>query len=369
MRTWQLAVMITLSKIHGKPRRDPYIPVLSFHPMKPKSITLHDVARAAGVSLITASRALGNPGRVSEATIAKVQQAVTETGYIPNLLAGGLKSRRSHTVAALVPIISVPQFLPTIEALTAELDRDGYQLILGQMGYDRGREEALLNAMAGRRVDGVVVAGLLSDIPAAHRLREIGIPVVETWDLTAHPLDMLVGFSHRRVGNAVAEFFLSKGWRNVGLATGDDQRAAVRRAGFLENLGHDVPTAVVPAPSNVASGRRAAAELFDKAPGLQAIFCSADALAEGVLTEARVRGLRVPQDLAVCGFGGADFAAHLAPSLTTVQVDGANIGAQAARILMARCRGESTQERIVDVGFQIVERESTGGCATTQPGV
>ncbi|KXJ65960.1 hypothetical protein AXY46_14185 [Achromobacter xylosoxidans] len=80
-----------------------------------------------------------------------------------------------------------------------------------------------------------------------------------------------------------------------------------------------------------------------------------------MLTEARVRGLRVPQDLAVCGFGGADFAAHLAPSLTTVQVDGANIGAQAARILMARCRGESTQERIIDVGFQIVERESTGG--------
>ncbi len=82
--------------------------------MKPKSITLHDVARAAGVSLITASRALGNPGRVSEATIAKVQQAVTDTGYIANLLAGGLKSRRSHTVAALVTIISVPQFLPTI---------------------------------------------------------------------------------------------------------------------------------------------------------------------------------------------------------------------------------------------------------------
>ncbi|HAP24312.1 MAG TPA: GntR family transcriptional regulator, partial [Achromobacter sp.] len=238
--------------------------------MKPKSITLHDVARAAGVSLITASRALGNPGRVSEATIARVQQAVTETGYIPNLLAGGLKSRRSHTVAALVPIISVPQFLPTIEALTVELDREGYQLILGQMGYDRGREEALLNAMAGRRVDGVVVAGLLSDIPAAHRLREIGIPVVETWDLTERPLDMLVGFSHRKVGSAVAEFFLSKGWRNVGLATGDDQRAAVRRAGFLETLGHDVPTAVVPAPSNVASGRRAAAELFAKSPGLGA---------------------------------------------------------------------------------------------------
>lgn len=329
--------------------------------MKTKSITLHDVARAAGVSLITASRALGNPGRVSENTIARVQQAVAETGYIPNLLAGGLKSRRSRTVAALVPIISVPQFLPTIEALTATLDQEGYQLILGQTGYDRGREEALLNAMAGRRVDGIVVAGLLNDTPAARRLRDIGIPVVETWDLSEHPLDMLVGFSHRQVGSAVAEFFLSKGWRDVGLATGDDQRAAVRREGFVSTLGRDVPTAVVPAPSNVGSGRRAAAELLDKAPGLRAVFCSADALAEGVLTEARVRGLRVPQDLAVCGFGGADFSAHLAPSLTTVHIDGAAIGAQAARILMASCRGEVPEERIVDVGFRIVERESTAG--------
>jgi len=117
----------------------------------------------------------------------------------------------------------------------------------------------------------------------------------------------------------------------------------------------------VPAPSNVASGRRACAELLQQDPSIRAIFCSADAMAEGVLTEARVRGLRVPEDLAVCGFGGADFAAHLAPALTTVQVDGAWIGKQAARILMARCRGETVGDPVIDVGFQIIERASTGG--------
>jgi LacI family gluconate utilization system Gnt-I transcriptional repressor len=327
--------------------------------MTHKSITLHDVAREAGVSLITASRALSNPGRVSATTVARVQAAAEAIGYIPNLLAGGLKSRRSRMVAALVPIISVQQFLPTIEALTRQLDREGYQLLLGQTGYDRARETDLVNAMVGRRVDGIVMAGLMSDTPATARVRAAGIPVVETWDITDHPFDMLVGFSHQAVGRAVADYFLSKGWSRVGMATGDDHRASIRRQGFVDRIGHDVPTAVVPAPSSVASGRQACAQLLQKTPSLRAIFCSADALAEGVLTEARVRGLRVPEDLAVCGFGGTDFSGHIAPTLTTVHVDGARIGEEAGRILLARCRGETPAQQSIDVGFRIIEREST----------
>lgn len=326
--------------------------------MKSKSITLHDVARAAGVSLITASRALSNPGRVSQATAERVQEVAAAVGYVPNLLAGGLKTRRSRTVAALVPIISVPQFLPTIQALTAALDREGYQLILGQAGYDRGREAALLDAMIGRRVDGVVVAGMLGDSPAARRLRQSDIPVVETWESVDDPLDMVVGFSHHQVGRAVAEYFLRKGWTRVALATGDDRRAMLRAEGFRSVMGQ-VPTATVPAPSSVASGRRACAELLAGVPDVQAICCSSDGLAEGVLTEARVQGRRVPQDLAVCGFGGADFSAHLAPSLTTVHIDGARIGELAAGLLMARFAGQAVSQPVVDVGFEIVEREST----------
>ena len=96
------------------------------------------------MSLVTASRALRSPDVVSAATLARVRRAVEVTGYIPNLLAGGLKSKRSMTVGALVPFIGVPQFLPTVQTLTAELDRAGYQLILGQTGYDHAREAALV---------------------------------------------------------------------------------------------------------------------------------------------------------------------------------------------------------------------------------
>lgn len=332
---------------------------------RPKSITLHDVARSAGVSPMTASRALSSPERVSEATLARVMQAIESTGYIPNLLAGGLKSKRSMTVAALVPVISVPQFLPTIQTLTETLDRAGYQLILGQTGYDHAREAALLNTMIGRRVDGIVVAGLLQHGEAARRLSRLGIPVVETWDMTERPLDSVVGFSHVKVGSAVAGYFLSKGWQRVGLATADDQRAGLRREGFVSTLGRDVPTATVKPPTGVPHGRRALSELLQLDPGLRAVFCSSDGLAEGVLTEAHARGIRVPEDLAVFGFGGAEFSAHLEPSLSTVHIDGAVIGQHAAELIIARCRGETVDQRIIDVGFRIIERASTD---TSRPG-
>ncbi|HSW09214.1 LacI family DNA-binding transcriptional regulator [Aquabacterium sp.] len=326
-----------------------------------KSATLHDVARVAGVSLITASRALSKPEVVSDKTIARVQQAVQATGYIPNLLAGGLKSQRSRMVAALVPTISMAQFLPTVQALTETLDAAGYQLMLGQSGYDRVREDALLNTMISRRPDGIVVTGLVQSPELRERLRRVGIPVVETWDLSEQPLDMLVGFSHQKVGAAVAAYFVGKGWQHLGIATGDDHRATLRREGFLQGIGRPLPTAVLPAPSNLALGRRALGDLLQQDPQLRAVYCSSDQLAHGVLVEALARGLRVPEDLAICGFGDADFAAHIMPALTTVQVDGAGIGRRAAQLIIERCRGDVVTQRVFDLGFRVIERRSTGG--------
>jgi LacI family gluconate utilization system Gnt-I transcriptional repressor len=328
---------------------------------RPRAATLHDVARAAGVSTITASRALSQPQRVAAATLERVREAVARTGYLPNLLAGGLKSRRSMTVGALVPVISVPQFLPTVQTLTDRLAAAGYQLILGQTGYDRAREAALLTTMVSRRVDAIVVAGLLDPVGSVTLLRGLDIPVVETWDLTDRPVDMLVGFSQLKVGAAVAGHFLARGWRHVGIATGDDERALQRRDGFVSAIGRPVPTAVVSAPSTIRLGRAALAELLTQEPRLQAVCCSSDGMAQGVMIEAAARGIDVPGRLAICGFGDADFAAHLHPTLTTVRIDGAAIGRLAADMIVARARGEPVPERIVDVGFGIVERASTGG--------
>ena len=337
---------------------------MSSPPIAPaRAATLHDVAREAGVSLITASRALGNPALVLEKTIERVHQAVTATGYIPNLLAGGLKSRRSLMVAGLVPTISVPQFLPTVKALTETLDAAGYQLILGQSGYDHSREEKLLNTMLSRRPDGIVITGLVHSEAAREQLRRLGIPVVETWDLSDRPVDMVVGVSLVKVGSAIAGFFLSRGWQRLAIATGDDHRAMLRCEGFLATVGREVPTVVVPAPSSVEWGRRAMAQLLEKDPNIQAVYCSSDGFAHGLMIEARSRGLRIPQDLVVCGFGDADFAAHIDPSLTTAHVDGAAIGRIAAQMIIDRCQGKPVAQPIVDVGFRIIERQSTAASA------
>jgi LacI family gluconate utilization system Gnt-I transcriptional repressor len=333
-------------------------------PSPAKAATLHDVARVAGVSLITASRALGHPALVSEKTRARVQQAVIDTGYIPNLLAGGLKSKRSRMVAGIVPALAVSQFLPTVQALTATLAQEGYQLLLGQTFYDAQREEDVLNAMVSRQPDGIVMMGLVESEAARNRLRRAGIPVVETWDISDRPVDMVIGFSHLKVGSAIAGYFLGKGVQRVGIATGSDHRALQRREGFLAAWGRGVPTAVVPAPSSLELGRKALGTLLDQDPGLQAVACSSDMLAQGILVEAQARGLRVPQDLAVSGFGNAEFSAHMLPSITTVHVDGPRIGQLAAQRILDRCRGvPRPPQSVFDLGFRLVERESTATAA------
>ena len=152
------------------------------------------------------------PEKVSKPAIEKVKQAVIATGYIPNMLAGGLKSRRSMTVVGLVPIISVPQFLPTVRVMTETLDTSGYQLILGQTGYDHAREEKLISSLMGRRPDGVVVAGQVHSPKARELLKNLGVPVVETWDLSEHPIDMIVGFSHIKVPSASLQAATSELW-------------------------------------------------------------------------------------------------------------------------------------------------------------
>src|SRR5450759_4412677 len=216
------------------------------------AVTLHDVARLADVAPITASRALNTPDRVSQEVLQKVTDAVRRTGYVPNLLAGGLASMRSKLVAAVVPTIGGPVFLQTVQSLTSALAERGYQLMLGQSGYVDSREDALLEAIIGRRPDGIVLTGIMHSAEGRRRLLAAGIPVVETWDLTPTPLDMLVGFSHVDVGRAVADFLHAKGRRRFALVAGDDERAKRRQQAFQAAARaaglRDVPVVNVPAP-------------------------------------------------------------------------------------------------------------------------
>lgn len=325
--------------------------------------TLGDVARLAGVSAMTASRALRQARRVAPGTAARVQDAAASLAYIPNRLAGGLSSRRTHVVIAVVPSTLNPGFAELVHALRDELLRSGYQLLLGLSDYAEPREDELVDALLGRRPDGIVLTGVVHSAEVRRRLSRAHVPVVETWDLTERPVDMLVGFSNEAVGRAAADYLLARGRRRVALVMGDDQRAQARRAGFCAVAARRrvalAGEVTVRAPSSVADGRAALARLLETAPELDAIFCSSDHLALGVLFEATARGLAVPGRLAVMGFGDLALSAHTVPPLTTVSVDGARIGREAARLLLERLASpapERRRRRVLDVGFRVVSR-------------
>lgn len=325
-------------------------------------MTLRDVAKLAGVAPITASRALNTPDQVSTEVLRKVQEAVLRTGYVPNRMAGGLASSRSRLIAAVTPSTVMSVFMGTIESLNGTLFDAGYQLMLGQTSYSAAREEALLEAIIGRRPDGIFLTGLLPPGKGRTMLLASGIPVVESWDLTPTPIDMLIGFSHSDIGRDVARYLAGRGHRKMAMVMANDERANRRATAFKEEvLQQGLPPVVevnVGAVRSMHSGRDALTRLLQRAPDVDAVFCSSDLLALGVLTQARVLGLDVPGQLAIMGFGDTPLASDVVPALSSVRINGDEIGRLAALYLMARAEGREVPQPIVDVGFSIIARDS-----------
>jgi LacI family transcriptional regulator, gluconate utilization system Gnt-I transcriptional repressor len=331
--------------------------------MKPRTarpvVKITDVAAMAGVAPMTVSRVLNAPERVSADTAERVRAAIETLGYVPNLIAGGLSSRRSRMIAAVVPTIASQLFSDPIQAFTDTLERAGYQVLLALSGYGSQDEDVLLRQILSRRPDGLLLTGA-HRTPAARRLlTDARVPVVEIWDSVEEPTDMLVGFDHGEVGAAVAAHFLRQGHTHMALLGARDVRAMARRQGFVTTIeaggGRIVGEQEVPSPANIASSRAAARALFDTVDGRVAIFCSSDNVAFGTVIEAGLHGLSIPEDVAVCGFGDIELSRESVPPFSTVSVDGVRIGRTAAEFLLERLRGDESVRR-VHIPFRIMAR-------------
>lgn len=322
---------------------------------------MEDVARAAGVSIVTVSRAINSPDKLSPATLRAVRVAIEQLRYVPNLTAGSLASRRSRIIAVIVPTIANSIFSDTVDGLAQTLVQHGYQLLLGQTHYRLEEEAALVDAFLGRRVDGLVLTGVKHARGLRARIQRVGIPVIETWDLTPRPIDMVVGFSNHAAGRAAARYLVAKGYRALAFIGGGDDRSTTRLEGFRDGAREcgaaEVAAALVPAPSSPSDGAAALAGLLASGRP-RAVFCSNDMLAAGALFECARRRMAVPDHLAVMGFADLPIAAGIEPSLTTVQVRATEMGQRAGELLMQRLAGDSTTQRIVDLGYAIVERAS-----------
>jgi LacI family gluconate utilization system Gnt-I transcriptional repressor len=327
-------------------------------------LTVADVALKAGVSPITVSRALHRPELVSDATRQHVLETVREMGYVPNLLAGSLASSKSRLVAILLPTIANSIFAGAVQAMMDRLTEAGYQSLLGPTGYSPEKEEVLLEAILGRRPDGIVLTGTLHTQASRNRLASAGIPVVEAWDLSDTALDMQVGFSHEKIGVLVADHFFAKGYRQFSVISVDDPRAIRRCNSLIERLKehdlHEVPVEILPLPSTWEVGREGLRRLQQRETPPKLIFCSSDTLAFGVLAEAASQGLRVPEDIAVLGFGDITNAKFAHPALSTVSVNSARMGREVAEALLKRFSdSRDTSVSQIDTGFELIERAST----------
>ncbi|WP_102222891.1 LacI family DNA-binding transcriptional regulator [Acidimangrovimonas sediminis] len=321
------------------------------------------VGRIAGVSQATVSRALSDPSRVSPETLEKIRQAIRATGFVPNAVAGALASSRSNLITALVPSITNIVYSSLIQSFSRVMREWGYQILLSETGFDAEEEEALIAAHLSRRPDAMLLTGTRHSPQARKMLIGSGIPVVEVWDITDTPIDFCVGFSHVEAGRAVARFVRELGHDRAVTVTANDERARRRRDAFAESFvqaGGTTPVAVdCPGAASLAAGRAALVEALEvHGFGRGVVFCSSDLLAHGVVSEAQVRGIAVPGDLAVVGFGDQDFAAMVEPPLTTVRVDRAELGRRAATALRARLEGNDPGETVIDLGYRIIRRGS-----------
>lgn len=328
------------------------------------SVTLEDVARLAGVSTITVSRALNYPEKVAARTLDLVNRAIQKTGYVPNLLAGGLASRRTRLIAAIVPSITNQIYAETIQYFSDRLKQAGYQVLLGESGYAQTGEQDMISTILSRRPDGILLTGVTHTPDCRRKLLAANIPIVETWDLTSTPLDLVVGFSHDRIGEAVADFVLGKQASQIAIVSADDQRALQREEALINHLNaaglSDIVSSHVSTPTDLHKGRQGLAELIDQSFTSGFIFCSSDTLAHGVLIEAQSRDIPIPEAYQVIGFGDQSFAADIYPALTTVRIDRSLMSKMAAEALLARIEDTVVDKNMIDVGFSIVERETTG---------
>ena len=325
------------------------------------NITLEDVASAAGVSTATVSRYFNSPDVVAPATAERIKVAVDALGYIPNLLAGGLASNRSRLVAVLIPQLAGSIFIDIIEAMVGELSASGYVALLGMTGLPHERTGELVHAALARRVEAIVITSAVDDATRA-LLRRSGTTVIEVWDLPDNPVDVAIGFSHEAIGRDLARFVRNRGYARPHLIHAGGARAQMRHHGFVAEWGASGGEAPgkteVAMPGRYGDAPALFAQLSRAASKPDVVVCGSDLLAQGMVVEALRAGQRVPDDLAVIGFGNTQLSGDMQPAITTVDIDGARIAREAVGILRRRAEGEPITERRIDVGFRLIARDT-----------
>ncbi|HTN61648.1 MAG TPA: LacI family DNA-binding transcriptional regulator [Devosia sp.] len=331
----------------------------------PARVRMGDVATLAGVSPATVSRVFGSPELVSPSVRGAVLAAADKLGFRPNRLAGSFRNSKANIVGVIVPSLTTSFFAQTLQSLTRALETMQYSVMVCSHDYDLDREEKLLETLLEWSPSAVVTTGTAHTKQSMRLMLDAACPIVEMWDIGDNPIDSVVGFSNRDVGVAVAHHMWKSERRKlafVGRSLDRDQRGAARCAGFVETivqLGGTRPHVIaLPDQSTAAGGVEAFGTLMDQHPDIDGIAFSNDILAIGGIFEAMRRGISIPGDVSIVGYGDLDFASSVHPSLTTVRPPHDRIGTEVAQLLARRFAGDDSSPRKVDLGFEFIARMS-----------
>lgn len=326
---------------------------------------MRDVARNAGVSVMTVSRALNDPNKVSEEMRERVRRVVREIGYVPNRLARSLSSNRSNMIGLIIPSIRNSLFAETIKGISDVLSINGYHLMIADSGPGLHEEEGAISAFLQQRVAGLVLHNTDHTAAAVDMIAKANIPVVENGNLTKTPLDSVVSYCNFEAARAMTVHLSRMGYKHVAfvsLERRENDRARARLRGYqaaIEELGRKADSALIlERPPGLAAGAEAVVHLAETAPHVDAIFFAGDVLAVGAVLECQRRGWNVPQKVAITAFDDLDILRHVNPPVTTVRLPRYEIGRRSAKCLLDRLSGRVTEPVSLDLKFEIIQRES-----------
>lgn len=324
---------------------------------------MEDVARVAGVSPITVSRALSYPEKVREETRQRILAAVAETGYVVNHFASSLRSGRSSIVTVFVSSLLNPHFATSIQGIVEAFEGSGFHLMFAQIGYTELVEVDVVNNAMPFRPAGVIFTGIIRAEKTRELVSRLDIPTLEMWGHHDEPIDMLVGFSNAEAGRLMGRHFGRQGFRQIAYSGHTTERGAERIDGFRRGLIEEGADLALIHPMEgtrrITDGMQALDDILNRLPDVDAVFFGTDMLATGAVIRAQELGISVPGQIALAGFGGLDFTEHVKPSLTTLNIEGYEMGLKAGRMMLARLNGESVGEPISSYPIELLERDST----------
>ncbi|HWA47005.1 MAG TPA: LacI family DNA-binding transcriptional regulator [Dongiaceae bacterium] len=324
------------------------------------------MAKLAEVSAVTVSRALRRPEMVSAALRDRIDIAVRELAYVPDLAASRLASARTHAVGVIVSSLTNGVFADYLRALHDSLLPAGFQVVVLSSRYSADEEEKAIATLVGQHPEAIIVAGIDQTPHARRLLQHSGVPVIQTFELADEPIDINVGLSQSQAAYEAVRYLIEQGHTRIGfIAARLDARARARMAGHaraMEEAGLPIDNriATTERSSSVAAGTAMISTLLDRGAELDAIFCCDDNLALGALFECQRRGIAVPEQMSLIGFNDLEFAACACPSLSSVATPRYEMGRLSAEILMRIIEtGERPANPKIDVGFSIRKRQST----------